>query len=264
MIKRNMAEFHSYTQGSAVVVQLAVTLSWWAEAMLMLDYEFTAVLLPLSMDFFCKRCRNNVCTHTNILRLYRFCLSVSQSSDGNVSASSAAGWCDLHLHWQSCQELSRCISAERSAVHWHFITATRITVDLLFSLIVWQYFDIFTSRPAWALKSHGWRKKRDLPERRMQLLHNTGKVWIPCYLHYINYSFKNLYLKRRCRRMHSEVLLKQRCVVQKIWGSFFLFCLISSIFACPQNEDMSFFLLPQRSWHTFGAGRVEFKGVWRV
>lgn len=63
-----------------------------------------------------------------------------------VTASSAAGRCDLHLCWQSCQEPSSCISPECRAVHWHFITATRITVDLLFSLIVWQPCDIFTSR----------------------------------------------------------------------------------------------------------------------
>lgn len=64
-----------------------------------------------------------------------------------VAASSAAGRCDLRLCWQSCQELSGCIHTDCSAVHWHFIAATRITVDLLFPLIVWQPCDIFTSQP---------------------------------------------------------------------------------------------------------------------
>lgn len=73
---------------------------------------------------------------------------------GGVSASCAAGQCDLHLCWQSCQELSSCIPAQCSAVHWHFITATRITVDLLFPLIVWQPCDIFTSQPQRCQRRH--------------------------------------------------------------------------------------------------------------
>jgi len=60
---------------------------------------------------------------------------------------SAAGRWGLHLCWRSCQELSGSTGAQRSAVHWHVITATRITVDHLFSLIAWQPCDIFTSEP---------------------------------------------------------------------------------------------------------------------
>lgn len=95
----------------------------------------------------CQIKKSYCCLH--VLQLFTKHRWKTMKMTADVAASRAAGRCDLHLCWRSCQELSSCIqAAERSAAHWHFITETRITVDLfLFPFIVWQACDILTSQP---------------------------------------------------------------------------------------------------------------------
>lgn len=77
--------------------------------------------------------------------LFRLSFCKTQMKMMKIAGTSSAAGFDLHLCCRSHQELSSCIQSERSAVRWHFITSTWITVDLLFSLIVWPSCDIFNA-----------------------------------------------------------------------------------------------------------------------
>lgn len=117
---------------------------------------------------------------------------------GVAAASSAAGQCDLHLCWQSCQELSSCIQTDLSAVHWHFITVTKITAALLFSLIVWQSCNIPTTQSARAPEpeSHGYKENKtcqvwECSYAIRQVVFRYGVTWV-IWFHCSGIMFRQL------------------------------------------------------------------------